>query len=545
MGADLIPVLVDDPLQMAWLDRNDLGNAERMVRLSRGLLLWVDGIGWVAYDGRRWSARDGDRQARRLAHDVARHIDREAAALDGIANDPKALEDAFGWAVPTDLAEERVIALRKHAVASGDASRTNAMLTQAKELLQLRADRDEFDQDPLAINLANGTLRFVARAGGGWEARLDPHEPTDRFMQLAPVHYDKDAECPDWIERMKLVQPDRDQRGLLQQIYGYCLTGLTSEQKFFIYQGRGGDGKSATNMVVSEMFGDYARHADVKTFLKGATKSGSDHSSDLARLAGDVRFVLCEEPDRNATWDGGLLKKVTGGKVTARPLREAEIEYYPHWKLIVEVNPLPAVPSDDDGFWRRCWVVPWPFQFKASGTVQPEAMDIVVSRLLEQASGILNWMVAGACKWLETRRLPASGAAKEAIDSYRQSASPMGEWLGDRCDLTDRDALTKSGALYADFKEWCEKAGIEKIPTQTAFGRALRDRQVLEKKDGAGNRFRRGIRLKPDGIGGDLGARASGPADPAYDDRGVGGRDGARSAPAIFDEDDFDPEIPA
>jgi len=542
MPGELIPVLVDDPLQMAWLDRNDLGNAERMVRLSKGLLLWIDGIGWVAYDGRRWSARDGDRMARRLAHDVARHIDREAAALNEIANDQAALKAAFGWDVPTDLAEERVIALRKHAVASGDASRTNAMLTQAKELTQLRADRDEFDQDPLAINLANGTLRFVAGAGGGWEPRLDPHEPTDRFMQMANVAYDPDVQCPDWMERMKLVQPDRDQRGLLQQIYGYCLTGLTSEQKFFIYQGRGGDGKSATNMVVSEMFGDYARHADVKTFLKGATKSGSDHSSDLARLSGDVRFVLCEEPDRNATWDGGLLKKITGGKVTARPLREAEIEYYPHWKLIVEVNPLPAVPSDDDGFWRRCWVVPWPFQFKLAGSVQPEAMDVVVARLLEQSSGILNWMVAGACRWLETRRLPMAAAAKEAIDGYRQSASPMGEWLGDRCDLSDRNALTRAGTLYTDFKEWCEKAGIEKVPTQTAFGRALRDRQIMEKKDGAGNRFRRGIALKPDGIGGDLGAIASAAATPDPFDRGGGGREAARSAGGF---DGFDEDMPA
>lgn len=30
----MIPIPIDDPLQMAWFDRNDLGNAERLVRLA-------------------------------------------------------------------------------------------------------------------------------------------------------------------------------------------------------------------------------------------------------------------------------------------------------------------------------------------------------------------------------------------------------------------------------------------------------------------------------------------------------------------------------
>jgi hypothetical protein len=85
----IVPIPVDDPLQMAWLDCNDLGNAERLKRLARGLLLWIEELGWVAYDGKRWSAEEGELRANQHAHDVARHIDREAAALDAIAEDPQ------------------------------------------------------------------------------------------------------------------------------------------------------------------------------------------------------------------------------------------------------------------------------------------------------------------------------------------------------------------------------------------------------------------------------------------------------------------------
>lgn len=521
----IVPIPVDDPLQMAWLDCNDLGNAERLKRLAKGLLLWIDDIGWVAYDSRRWSAEEGELRANQVAHDVARHVDREAAALDAIAEDGKALEAAFGWEVPVGVAQDRVVKLRKHAVASGDASRTAAMLKQARTLMTARLD--EFDQDPLLINLHNGTLRFYQAKGGGWDARLDCHEPGDKLMQIARFVYDREALCPEWVERMKLIQARKDQRALLQQLYGYCLTGLTSEQKWFIYQGRGGDGKSLTNHVIAEEMGDYFRHADVATFLKSAQqKSGSEHSADLERLSGDIRLVISDEPDRNATWNGGRLKQVTGSKITARGVgAKRTIEYYPRWKLIVEVNPLPAVPSDDDGFWRRCRPIPWKFQFNTDGVAE-EAFDVVVARLRAEASGILNWMIAGALKWLETRKLPESEDAAELRGNYRQSASPFGEWLGERCDTADREAKTPAGDLYADFKTWCEGLGLEKIPTQTAFGRALRDRQHLEWRDPkGGKRFRKGIVLRSaDWSASGLAASAS-PGPAAADDGRGGGRE--------------------
>lgn len=521
----LFPVPVDDPLPMAWLDRNDLGNAQRLVRLAKGLLLWVDELGWVAYDGKRWSSRDGDRRAAQLAHEVAYHVDKEAAALNEIAEDAAALERAFGFPVSPEVAKEQVVNLRKHAVKSGNAAQTAAMLTQAKILLNARLD--QFDTDPLAFNVQNKTLRFRKSADGGWELRAAPHEPRDMIMQVANFVYDTEADCPQWVERLKLVQPSKDQRIFLQQRYGYSLTGLISEQKWFIDQGRGGDGKSVTNSVVALEMGDYYRHADIKTFLEGAKKSGSDHSSDLARLRGDIRFVTADEPPHNSTWDGSRLKQITGGVITCRPMRQEEIEYNARWKLVVEVNPLPAVPNSDDGFWRRVRVCPWSYQFDKGGQAA-EPWELIIDRLRKESSGILNWMIAGALKWLETRRLPESSASIEALDSYRQSASPFGEWMADCCDTTDPSAETSASALYEHFKKWCERAGIERVPTQTAFGRNLRDRQHHIRKDPKGNRWRKGIKLKPDWSEEGLGAAAAaGAGQASVSGFGVGGRSAA------------------
>lgn len=543
MNAIMHSMPVADPLRMAWEDCNDLGNAERVKKLARGLLLWVEEMGcWVAFDTRRWSARTGDLRANQLAHQVVRHIDQEAMALDSILDDPAALEAAMPFISSAEkrleLAQERVVNLRKHAVNSGNAGKIAGMLKEARTLLPARLD--EFDQDPLALNLLNGTLRFFEAKGGGWEARLDPHAPEDKLMQLAGVEYDEEADCPEWKARMELIQPVKDQRALLQQRYGYCLTGLTSEQKWFMDQGQGSDGKSLTNRIVAKILGEYYRHAEIGSFLQGMQRSGADHSADMERLKGDIRLVLADEPPLNATWNGSRLKQITGSEVTARGAGAREtIDYEPRFKLIVEVNPLPKVPNDDHGFWRRVVPIPWSYQFDVKGNQAAEPFDLLVHRFLEdEGSGILNWMIAGALQWLATRRLPMSQLALEFLSNYKQMASPYGEWIIERCDLRDRTALTPSGDLWRDFKEWWEGREGEELPSKfnrTAFGRFLTARQHFEKKDRHGTRMRRGLVLRPkdDLLTGDDIIDA--PASP--DDHGVDGR-AAPQAPGVGWEGD-------
>ncbi len=84
-----MPVLIDDPLRMAWFECNDYGNAGHLVVLAGGLLKWVDDTSWLAFDNRRWSEREGQFRARALAHRVAQHIHEEVAALRELIGDPK------------------------------------------------------------------------------------------------------------------------------------------------------------------------------------------------------------------------------------------------------------------------------------------------------------------------------------------------------------------------------------------------------------------------------------------------------------------------
>lgn len=526
MASDFVKIEEVNPLKMAWLDLSDLGNAERFMAHSKGLLRHVQGKGWIAYDGQRWSFTEGLRRATLLAHQVAKGLGDELAALRSIKD-----EDIAAQLWPTctrKMIDDRIDMLAKHSITSGNHNKTQAMMSQASILLDIGGH--EFDTDPFAFNLRNCTLLFrrdkreerPENAPAGWRAREHwvverrAHDACDMISRMADIDYLPDSKCPEWVARLEMIQPEADQRALFQQIHGYSLLGVRDEQKFVLSQGRGGDGKSLTYAVIAEMMGSYYAHADVQTFLAGARKSGSDHSSDLARLSGDIRLVTCDEPEKFSTFNTKIIKQVTGGgKITARALREAEIEFVPQWLLIMECNPMPRVPTSDDGFWRRALLYQWPIQFKGLG-MRPEPFTVLKSRLLDERSGILNWMIVGALQWLSLRELPTTKRSEEVKDEYRRSSDPFGEWYLDRVVTSDASLRTLAKDLYADFKHFCEEQSMEKVPTPTAFGNNLAERQHKRKKSG-GVIWREGIRLKGNENGGDLASFDDRPA-PVSDD---------------------------
>lgn len=498
MADPIIPITVADPLVTAWLDTSDFGNGKRIVAVAAGTLLWIeDAQTWAFHDGRRWSIERGAIEAQRIAHKVIEHIDREAVALGEIAENALALKDRIGpWCTP-EIATKRVETLRSHAVRSGSAGMTTGMLRQARSFLAVR--QDDFDKDPLVYNTLNWTLRFV-EVEGRWQVRASPHDPADLLMQVANVEYDPAKKPEFWTSRLAMLTPDPEQLAALKLLYGYSLTGLTSDQSFYVHQGKGGDGKSMTHMTLADLHGDYYRHAGVKTFLQGRDGGGAEHRSDLVRLKGDIRFVTCDEPKRHAVWDGETIKQVTGSMITARGAHEkTESTYKPRWKLHCECNIIPRAPSDDKGFRRRFKLYQWLVSLDDTpdGALPP---DVVLTKLAAEKSGILNWLIEGACEWLGTRKIPQPAAMAAVLSDFWADSSPLLEWMGEWCDTSDPEARESSKALYDHFKQWCEDGGREQVMSSTAFGRALRDKQHAVIKDAKGVRWRKGIKLRTEGL---------------------------------------------
>jgi putative DNA primase/helicase len=474
------------PEDLAALPLNDLGNAQRLIRTVGGMfngdgtvdardchLLYLRERGWIGFNGRFWDLRGGEQLARRFAHQVA-------TAMIGYY---KLIEEACGN-------KKQALDFARNA---GGAGSTSAMLTQAQAYLTV--DLEDFDREPYALNCRNGVVRLTRDRDGEPRRVFTPgHNAADRFTRMVEADYDPTAARPLFDGFLERVQPNPEIRAFLQRIAGYCATADTTEQAFFIHQGKGGDGKSTWVNTIRNLFGSYAVTGAIETFLATGVKRGSEASPDMARLSGDTRLVATAEPEGGAKLATGAIKAFTGnGRITARELRQGIFEFEPQCKVHIECNRRPSISDADDGIWRRLKIIPWSVQIP-----KHERILGFERRFIPERAGILNWVIDGAAHWM-VEGLNDPDPVLAAAADYRKGSNPFGEWLSEFVEM-DPNGRERASVFYTHYKEWCEKQGHERPMTNTTFGRALGDQQIIrDGKDGNGNVMRKGARLIPDG----------------------------------------------
>lgn len=493
MGALSAPMLPADDLALSFKDMSDRGNAERFMVRHGDRFLYVRGLGWHVYTGTHWSREGADGRALQAAAATAAAIKDEVNAL---------FEAAKRDANKATALNERAFVLKDWLTTSGGHSRAKGMLAFAAAKLEVGLDA--FDRDPLAINVANGTIRFKKRKGvvksapdqERYDAILDKHDPKDLITRTSPFEWSAKAPglAPLWDAHLERCIPDGKERRFLARILGYCAIGLNVEQVFFLMQGRGGDGKSVTINTVRRVLGGYAVNSDVKTFLEDKTgRSAAAASPDLARLAGAVRLVSTSEPPRGSRLNEGLIKLITGGApLVARHLNKEPIEFTPGFKLMIECNARPAIGGGDDGIWRRVVLMLWRVQLKRE-EMDPQLED----KLVGQGEGVLAWIVKGVLAYLDLGLSPPASIEAAHAD-YKRGSNAFREWL-DAATEPSADNVELMADLYRSYKETMESLGADEraIMTQKSFGLALSDHQVMitAREPGTRKARRVGVRL--------------------------------------------------
>lgn len=111
---------------------------------------------------------------------------------------------------------------------------------------------------PDSIILSNGILDLGAVIRRDENVRaLTPHSPNFVGTVELPYDYDLSSTCPAWHKFLDSIFPnDEESRQFLREIFGYCLTYDISQEKFFIFEGTGANGKSTCLKVLAKLLGE-------------------------------------------------------------------------------------------------------------------------------------------------------------------------------------------------------------------------------------------------------------------------------------------------
>ncbi|MGI9360947.1 MAG: DNA primase family protein [Parasphingorhabdus sp.] len=510
----------DDELdrRCARFDLTDLGNAERFVNRYAKDFRFCPELGWFRWDSRRWELlseekdrmpapvmqaifatvraikneavlvrRSGERKvapehmdAAQKAHFAETHADRMDFVVDVKKNIPVMYSDKLAeWARSSEAV-----------------GKLGAIGNLAKAFAEIVVNVDDFDQDRLAINCLNGTLKLehvrekrstddVAAGKSEWRTtwglKLHKHRREDLITKITRVKYNRKAKSPVYDAFMAKVQPDPVMARFIAQWGGLSMTGDIGEQKLAFFYGQGRNGKGTWVEAVAWMAGDYAGSLPIESLLDNGKRRGDQATPDIARLPG-VRFLRVSEPSKGAVLNEGLVKMVTGGDpVDARHLNKGLFTFLPEFKMTISGNQKPAIRDTSDGIWRRMQLVPWDVQIP-----REEVDKHLVEKLQAEGAGIFARMMEGLLDW-RLNGLIEPEAVRLATSEYRDDSDDLGRFLRECCalgeDSKDRPWRVRLSDLYALFEVWAEQTGSY-VFTSRQFSKAMRAKGFKDKHSG-------------------------------------------------------------
>jgi putative DNA primase/helicase len=440
---------------------NDAGNADRFARKWGAVVRYVpEWKQWLVWTGAYWKV-DSAHTIVQGAKVTAREIYLEAVGV-------------------TDAEVQKQIT--KHAHASQQKSRLAAMAGVASSMPALVVHAAELDKDPMLLGVQNGVIELAS-------GTLRNATPDDYMTKQCPVAFDPAARCPGFLQFLDtILGGDQVLRAYVVRLFGYALTGRTTEQCLFFLHGSGANGKSTLLNVVKDLLGpDYCKQTPSESLM--AKSHARAASNDLARLQG-TRVVLSSEIEEGSRLSEARVKQLTGSDpVASRMLYQEFFEYVPQFKLIIAGNHQPVIRGDDTGIWRRIQLVPF------SVLIPEKQRDHTLpDKLRAELPGILNLALGGCRDWL-SKGLQPPKVVIEAVSDYRSDMDILGQWIDER-GVVGSQHQTLASKAYADFKAWATANGFPTL-NSNLFGRRLKERHARKRRNNGAHYQGIGLRYPP------------------------------------------------
>jgi P4 family phage/plasmid primase-like protien len=314
--------------------------------------------------------------------------------------------------------------------------------------------------------------------------------PTPRFFTTSALDFDPDPKAPTpvaWNEFLHhLFDGDLESLDLLQEWFGYCLTGDTSQQKMLLIVGPKRSGKGTLARVLAKLIGTENVCGPTTSSLAGPFGLQSLIGKSLA-IVSDARF----SGDNIATVVERLLCISGEDTLTVDRKNIASVTLKLPTRFMFLTNEFPKL-SDASGALAGRFVV---LRFTESFYGREDKG--LTAKLLCELPGILNWAIEGWQRLHERGHFVVPTSVKSVIEEIEDLSSPVAAFVRDEC-VVDAGHRVWVGELYEAWKAWCDRDGRTQVSTKQSFGRDLAAAVcgVTRRRGAANQAFYEGIDLK-------------------------------------------------
>ena len=256
------------------------------------------------------------------------------------------------------------------------------------------------------------------------------------------------------------------------------LHGRKKWEEFYVWTGRGGNGKGLITEILKRAFGEYFHAIPHDCLTKRSDKKDAPNPP-IAHARGK-RFVQAQEPEADDKLQIGTIKELTGGdEITARALFRNPVKFVPQFGLFLQCNTIPKLNKLDGGIKRRMVIINFPFQFVEEPT-EPHHRPINAD-LKDKISKSDEWRAEFMLMLLETYRTIGSTMEKPAFikehtDEYLAENDAIKDWLV----ANYRRGLNPADKHYKVLAEELRQAFLSETHTNPAEMSAAKFKTLME-----------------------------------------------------------------
>jgi putative DNA primase/helicase len=303
---------------------------------------------------------------------------------------------------------------------------------------------DVINSNPYIINVKNGLYNMH-------EDKLEDHSPEYYSTVQINANYDKEAQCPKFIEFLEECLKSED-IPMVQEILGYLLIPVNKAQKSFVFVGAGHAGKSTLLSVAQEVLLGNSNVSNVPW------QALSDRFK-TAEIFGKLANIFADLPTKSFD-DNGLFKSITGEDfITVEKKNKNPFSFRPYARLLFSCNEIPKNYGDKSAaFYRRLIIL------RFDKPVPPEKRDVhLKDKLSEEADGIFMWALEGLKRLIKNNFVfSESEKSKEELKKYRIECNSILSFVQDNCSL-GAGKCVEFMEMFRAYKEYCMESGLSHV----------------------------------------------------------------------------------